>query len=151
MANPAPIIATSKRSHGLAIAWTRCELLLEQTLGLLAEATRTYDAHDNALDVTRLEPRILLSATPIAPIVVADAVMLIGSDVPSMPVVAVTPANQESASNLSPTQKDSQRTELIVVDPRSADSNERFDDHVGSFTMVGPAASDHGYHYQRRR
>jgi len=80
MAKPAPIIATSKRSHGLAIAWTRCELLLEQTLGLLAEATRTYDAHDNALDVTRLEPRILLSATPIAPIVDATGHSALGGN-----------------------------------------------------------------------
>ncbi len=118
----------NKQSPRLAIIWTRCELLFEQTLGLLVEATRTYEANESSLDAIRLEPRILLSATPIAVMVDADSVMLVGNDLQSLPVVAATTSNLEQPSNQGPVQNNSGRLELVVIDPRLADAQQLLDD-----------------------
>ena len=117
-----------KQSPGLAIIWTRCELLFEQTLGLLVEATRTYEANESSLDAIRLEPRILLSATPIAAMVDADSVMLVGNDLQSLPVAAATSSNLAQPSDQGPVKNGSDRLELVVIDPRLADAQQLLDD-----------------------
>ncbi len=119
MTKATPIRWTSQPGQRFANARTQCELLLEQTINLLAEATRCYEAPDHSLDAMRLEPRILLSATPIEPLPDAGAIVLMTSDPPMVATVSTNPATVQAKS---------QRVELVVIDPRLADAQRLLDD-----------------------
>ena len=119
MAKTASFIPSVKPAQGPAVVWTRCGLLIDQTMALLADAMRTYESTDSALDAMRLEPRILLSATPIAPI--ADAA-------PVAPIVEVVPPAAVVSVPNDSTGHDSSRVELVVIDPRLADSQQFLND-----------------------
>ncbi|MGV3485129.1 MAG: DUF2341 domain-containing protein [Planctomycetaceae bacterium] len=105
---------------------TRCELLFAQTWTLLAEALHTYDAPDDALDASRLEPRILLSATPIAPTVDTALVTPVVDEPSTLLVTATMPTAQ------TPAQPTANRVELVVIDPRLVDSQQLLDQFLAA-------------------